>query len=84
MVDDLSTADGPATDRNIEEARLLLRFFVFGLQAIERAMPQKPLRVLSDIAPGQEKARRNDPAGVTGGILAGYQAASTAFGSTIS
>jgi hypothetical protein len=28
MVDDQSTADGPAADRNIEEAGLLLRFFV--------------------------------------------------------
>jgi hypothetical protein len=28
MVDDLSTADGPAADRNTEEAGLLLRFFV--------------------------------------------------------
>jgi hypothetical protein len=47
MVDDLSTADGPAAEPNIEEAGLLLRFFVLSFKAIERAMAPKPLRVLS-------------------------------------
>jgi hypothetical protein len=37
----LSTADGPATDRNIEEAGLLLRFFVARIGA-SSARKKKP------------------------------------------
>ena len=84
--DDMSTADGPAADHSIEEAGLLLRFFVFGFPAKEKARRS------------DRRARQEDFLSISQFFtqfrtenrytlfleLLGDQAASTAFGSTIS